>query len=235
MNMPLRAPPNLKHAATDFRLDAVDDEGVFSGYLAVYGNVDSYGDRIRPGAFRASLKAAALKKRKFPVLWQHDWNEPIGVFEELTEDDGGLYVNRGRLLTRDIPRAAHARALMLADAITGMSIGFDVVDEKAGKDGVNELIKLNLWEGSIVTFPANDDARVDTVKSALADGTLPSIANFEGILRDAGFSKMQATAIASRGYAHLLRRSESGSEKAIESALALLRGVSAKSENSVEK
>lgn len=225
MNPALR-PPKLKHYPTEFKLEAVDEEGVFSGYLAVYGNVDSYGDRIRPGAFKASLKDSASKKRKFPILWQHDWNEPIGVFDELAEDEGGLYVKRGRLLHRDIPRASQARALMLADAITGMSIGFEVVSEKAHKDGYNELIQLKLWEGSIVTFPANDDARIDTVKSALADGTLPTIPEFEGILRDAGFSKMQATAIASRGYAHLLRRSESGSEKASSTALSHLQGFS---------
>lgn len=205
----MRNAPLLKHAPVDFKLDTVDDEGVFSGFLAVYGNVDSYGDRIVPGAFRASLKETASKGRKFPILWQHDWNEPIGVFEDLREEDGGLYVEKGRLLTRDIPRAAHARALMLANAITGMSIGFETVTERK-KDGVNELVKLKLWEGSIVTFPANDDARIDTVKSALAGGSLPTLPQFEGFLREAGFSKTQAAAIASGGLAKLLR-SESGS------------------------
>lgn len=203
--------PRIKHFPTDFRMDSMTDEGEFSGFLAVYGNVDSAGDRILPGAFRESLREQARLKRKFPVLWQHNWNEPIGVFESLVEQEEGLYVERGRLIT-DVPRAAQARVLMAAGAVTGMSIGFEVVEERTSKDGVNELRKLKLWEGSIVTFPANDLARIDAVKSALRDGGLPSLSAFEDFLREAGFSKTEATVIANRGLAHLLRRSESGGD-----------------------
>jgi HK97 family phage prohead protease len=205
--------PRLKNAPAQFKLEAVSEEGVFSGFLAVYGNVDSYGDRILPGAFKASLREAAKKGRKFPILWQHKWDEVLGVIEEIEEREDGLYIKRGRLLIRDIPLAAQARALMLAEAITGMSIGFEVEPggEKRGKDGINELSKLKLWEGSIVTFPANEEARIDTVKSALARGSLPTLHEFEGFLREAGFTKTQAKAIAGHGLSKLLR-CEAGSE-----------------------
>lgn len=211
-------PRNLQTRSASFELESVNEEGTFSGFLAVYGNVDSYGDRILPGAFKKSLRANGDAGRKFPILWQHDWGEPIGVFEKMRETDDGLYVERGRLLISDIPRARSARALMQAEAITGMSIGFDVAKARTAKDGVNELLELNLWEGSIVTVPANTEARIDAVKSALCEGGLPTLSQFEGFLREAGFTKTQAAAIAGGGLSKLLR-SESGSEKAVPDGL----------------
>jgi HK97 family phage prohead protease len=214
MNAKLNMPPGvpmLKKAAAGLELAEVNEAGVFSGRLAVYGNIDSYGDRIMPGAFKASLRELAQKKRKVPILWQHSWQEPIGVFDSLEEREDGLHVV-GRLLIAGVPRAASAHALMLAEAVTGMSIGFEVIEEREGKDGANELRKLKLWEGSIVTFPANEEARIETVKSAVADGRLPTLHEFEAFLREAGgFSKSQAKAIAGHGLSKLLR-CEAGSE-----------------------
>jgi len=216
--------PKLKHLALPFEVKSVDAEGKFSGYLAVFGNLDSYGDKIRKGAFKATLKEHAAKGRKVVILWQHRWDQPLGVFDVLREDDVGLYVE-GQLLVGDVRQAGEAHALMKAGAITGMSIGFESVAYKIDKDGNRELTEIKLWEGSIVTFPANDEARIDAVKSALEAGTLPSLPDFEKFLREAGFSKTQAAAIASGGLAKLLR-SESGNTEAknpVSDALAILR------------
>src|SRR5690606_17592903 len=89
---------------------------------------------------------------------------------------------------------------------TGLSIGYWVRESSYDeKTGVRTLSKLDLEEVSIVTMPANDDARVDAVKLKLAHGTLPTIREFEKLMRDAGFSKTQAAVVANRGLAHLLR------------------------------
>ncbi|MEO6659439.1 MAG: HK97 family phage prohead protease, partial [Burkholderiaceae bacterium] len=82
------------------------------------------------------------------------------------------------------------------------------------KTGIRTLKRLDLVEISLVTFPANDDARVDAIKSKLAHGGLPNLPEFEQLLREAGFSKTQSAVIANRGLKHLLDRSESGSETA---------------------
>ncbi|MBB1060418.1 HK97 family phage prohead protease [Marilutibacter spongiae] len=216
--------PKLKHLALPFEVKSVDAEGRFSGYLAVFGNRDAYGDTIRKGAFKATLKDHAAKGRKVVILWQHRWDMPLGVFDVLKEDDTGLYVE-GQLLVADVRQAAEAHALMKAGAITGMSIGFETVGYKVDKDGNRELTEIRLWEGSIVTFPANEEARIDAVKSALEAGNLPTVPEFEKFLREAGFSKTQAVAIANGGLVKLLR-SESGNTEAknpVSSALAILR------------
>lgn len=228
--MQLRTQFGRKHAALkvrdfDLQVKAVDDAGKFSGYGSVFGTIDSYREVVEPGAFTESLAELAAKARKVPVLWQHRSGEPIGVYTTLREDTTGLYVE-GELLTKDVARAAEAHALMKAGAVTGLSIGYwvrDAVNDE--KEGVRRLKKLDLVEVSLVTFPANDDARVEAVKFKLAHGELPTLPEFEKLLREAGFSKSQATAIANRGLGHLLRReadsAASSSEGAIELAAAL--------------
>lgn len=209
-----------------FEVKAVEDTGAFSGYLAVFGNVDSYGDRIKRGAFRDTLKDLKATGRKVPVLWQHWWDKPIGAYTELREDDHGLYVE-GLLLRDDVQQAREAHALLKAGAISGQSIGFETMESKDSKDGTRELTAIKLWEGSIVTFPANEAARVEAVKHALDHGRLPTLPEFERFLREAGFSKSQAAAVAGGGLAKLLR-SESASDPqaaSVRSALDIVRAI----------
>lgn len=187
----------------DFDLDVkAAADGRFSGYGSVFGNVDSYNEIVAPNAFAESL---AARSRPLPVLWQHKTDSPIGVYDVVREDAKGLYVE-GRLLVKDVALAREAHALMRENAVSGLSIGYwtreSSYDEKTG---VRTLTKLDLEEVSIVTMPANDDARIDAVKLKLAHGTLPNVKEFERLLREAGFSKTQAAVVANRGLAHLLR------------------------------
>lgn len=202
----------IKTKTFAFDVKSVDAKtGHFEGYLSVFNNKDSYGDIVLPGAFAKSLSRWNEKGRLPPVLWQHRSGEPIGPFTRMAEDGNGLWVE-GELLVDDIPRAREARALMQAKAVSGMSIGFMAVEEDFdAKAGVNYLKELDLWEGSIVTFPANEQAQVTAVKNLCRGNDLPSLKDFEKFLREAGFSKTQATAIAGNGLAHLLR-SESDSQ-----------------------
>ncbi|WP_408585927.1 HK97 family phage prohead protease [Novosphingobium sp.] len=208
----------------DFQLEVkatdIGEDGSFTGYGSVFGVVDSYNEIVAPKAFKASLSELRAKKRKVPVLWQHNQAAPIGVYDELAEDGTGLKVT-GRLLIEDVAQAREAFALMKAGAVTGLSIGYWVrkssFDEKTG---IRTLQDLDLVEVSLVTFPANDEARIDAVKMKLAHGELPTLPEFERFLREAGFSKTKAAVIATRGLSHLLR-SESGSEPAIEGVKAL--------------
>ncbi|WJF91995.1 HK97 family phage prohead protease [Paraburkholderia bonniea] len=197
--------------AFDLEVKSVGDAGQFSGYGSVFGNVDSYGEVVTSGAFAKSLEDLAASGRALPILWQHDSYTPIGSWSGLKEDGRGLF-GEGDLWLEDAPNAKIAYRGMKARAITGLSIGYYVLDASYNeKTGVRTLSELDLVEISIVTNPANGDARVEAVKSVIAHGGMPSISEFEKILRDVGFSKNVATRIASRGYRDVLQ-SDSGSE-----------------------
>jgi HK97 family phage prohead protease len=188
----------------------VADDGTFDGYGSVYGVVDTYQEVVAQGAFADSLAELAAKDRTVPVLWQHRQDQPIGVYTELREDETGLFV-KGQLLIGEVAQAKEAHALMKAGAVTGLSIGYWVRESSFDeKTGIRTLTKLDLVEVSLVTFPANDDARVEAVKFKLAHGELPTIREFEKLLREAGFSKSQAAVVAKDGLEVLLRREAAG-------------------------
>lgn len=202
---------SYKVRAFDLDVKSVGDAGQFSGYGSVFGVVDSYGEIVAPGAFKQSLSDLQKSGRALPILWQHDSYTPIGSWSGLTEDDKGLFGD-GDLWLDDAPNAKIAYRGMKAKAITGLSIGYYVLSSDYNeKTGLRTLNELDLVEISIVTNPANGDARVEAVKSVIAHGGMPSISEFEKILRDVGFSKSVATRIASRGYKDVLQ-SDSGSE-----------------------
>lgn len=150
-----------EHKAFPLQVKEVDAEaGTFSGYAAVFGNRDSYGDVIEPGAF---AKTVADKGGVFPVLWQHDSWEPIGVSTTMSEDDKGLYVE-AEVSMEPSGKGPLAMDLLRRKAIRGLSIGFQVVQQSMDA-GIRRLTEIKLWEFSVVTFPANELALVSGVKS----------------------------------------------------------------------
>lgn len=207
--------------AFDYQVKVAADSGLFSGYGSVFGTVDSYNEVVAPGAFLESIAETKSKGRTLPVLWQHRSGEPIGDWniDTLKEDNHGL-LGDGQLWLDDAPYAKVALRGMKSKAITGLSIGYYVrestMDEKTR---IRTLTKLDLVEISIVTTPANDDARIDAIKAQVAHGQLPTLPDFEKLLREVGFSKTQSAVIANRGLAHLLR-SESEGENDSESKAA---------------
>jgi len=183
-----------KYLARPFELKAIDDDGTFEGYGSVFHVEDSYKDVVLPGAFAKSLTVWSQKQALPAMLWQHNASKPVGVYETMYEDTHGLFV-RGRLLKDEVALAGEAYALLKAGAVTGLSIGYStVVDEYDRETGITTLKELDLWEVSVVTFPANDAARVDSVKS------IATRRDFERFLRDSGFPKSQAIRIAGQGF-----------------------------------
>lgn len=190
----------------ELKISEVKKDGTFTGYGSVFNVVDQGLDIVMPGAFADSLKEISDSGRKIPVLWQHRYDSPIGVYEKIEEDDTGLLVE-GRLLVDDVQLAKEAFSLMDAGAVTGLSIGYGTQrSELDEKTRIRKLHELDLYEISLVTFPMNDEARVESVKNLIHHGFLPeSVRDFEKFLRDAGFSKKNATEIATRGIKGLLR------------------------------
>lgn len=201
---------DLKYIDRPFEIKAVDDTtGIFTGYGSVFGNVDAYQEIVAPGAFAESLAAWKDAGNLPPVLWQHRAGEPLGPYLELREDAHGLWV-KGHLLVDDVARAKEARALMKAKAVNGLSIGFMTREDSYDKvTGIRTLKKVDLWEVSVVTFPANPAAQISNVKSAVE--ALDTLAECERYLRDAGgMSKAAATAFIAKVKAIAAARSDSG-------------------------
>ena len=167
----------LQHKQFAFKADAVNDDGTFTGYGSVFGNVDSYREIVAPGAFAESLKAINDSGDPLPALWQHNADQPIGGYSQLAEDDRGLKV-RNFLMVNELPLAKQAHALMQRRIVKGLSIGYYVLaDSYDEKERVRTLTKLDLQEISIVTFPANVEAQIDAVKEKLRAGHLPRCRN----------------------------------------------------------
>ena len=215
----------------EFRLDVKNlaEDGTFEGYGSIFGNVDCYRESVVKGAFSKSLKKHEQDNNPVLMLWQHSWEDPIGVWKELKEDERGLY-GVGEI-NLDVQKGREAYSLMKQRALTGLSIGYKEVKYTDNAE-VRLLEEIDLYEISPVTFPANEEARISAVKSErfqqfaqkMRNGLPPSIKEFEDVLRDAGISKSMATRIASVGYAKAIR-SESDSTQKAEEAVAFLKAL----------
>lgn len=202
-------PPEIAYKSFAFELKEVTEAGDFTGYGAIFGNVDLGGDLIEKGAFSASIAELKASGRALPALWSHWVDEPIGVYKEFSEDDRGLLLKG--TLALDVQRASEVRSLAKMGAVTGMSIGYEIKDGGSYYDnqGVRHLTNLDLWEVSLVTFPMNPKAQISAVK-----GIPMTERQFEKLLRDAGFSKGQALGIIACGYNEGLKlRDSDESEK----------------------
>ena len=204
---PFQAPFARKDAAglkvrdLDLSVKSVDAKsGRFSGYASVWGAVDSYRETVARGAFAESLAATKAKGRTLPILWQHRSAEPIGHWTDLREDDHGLY-GEGELWIDEAAQARIARKGLASGAVSGLSIGYYVQDDSFDETKrLRTLKRLDLREVSIVTDPALEEARVDTIKAKLAAGERITEREFGRLLRDRGFSRSDADEIAVVGF-----------------------------------
>jgi HK97 family phage prohead protease len=211
-----------KHFDVGFEIKAVNADGTVEGYGSVFGVRDNYDDVIAKGAFIQSLKDHKAAGTMPAMLWQHDADKPIGVWTEMVEDEKGLRI-KGQLAMETV-KGKEAHALLKMGALNGLSIGFMSKEWAYDRETeVRTLTAIDLWEVSLVTFPANEKARVTNVKSA---DELQAPKDAEKVLRDAGFSKSDATAFVSRVMRMGEQRSDSADStieaKAAEKLLRLL-------------
>ncbi|XGB23809.1 HK97 family phage prohead protease [Streptomyces sp. II-2-2-2] len=210
----------LKHLTVPFEIKAAGDDGTFSGYASVFGVKDSYDEVVAPGAFALSIAEWNQRGKMPPVLWQHRSGEPIGVHTKLQEDSVGLYIE-GKLPVADVVRAREAHALMKIGAVTGISIGFVTREDSFDRvSGIRTLKRVDLWENSIVTFPANAAAQVTSVKQLQE---LKTVRDCESFLREVcGMSQSEAKTFLSRVNATTQRDVEGA--KAVANLANILRG-----------
>jgi HK97 family phage prohead protease len=137
-------------------------EGQFTGWGAVFDNVDAHGDVIRRGAFDQSIKSGQVT----PLLWEHQASDPrsyVGEILDAKETDEGLQITGQFDLDSEFGQAAY-RAVK-SRRVTGLSIGYRVRNSTKNAAGVTELTDIDLAEISVVSRPANDRALITATKS----------------------------------------------------------------------
>ena len=145
-------------------IKSLDVQGTFSGYASVFDHIDLQSEKVAKGAFYHTLKKWQEHKSCPKLLWQHNPAEPIGIWKNLKEDMHGLY-GEGQLLL-EIQKAREAYALLQSKAIDSLSIGFKpIVAGIDKKTQVRTLYQIELFEISLVTFAANNKARVLEIKN----------------------------------------------------------------------
>lgn len=140
--------------------DFDDEKGQFRGLLSVYDVVDGHGDVVERGAYTKTLQESG---GNVPLLWHHNPASPIGTLS-LKDGTDGLEAE-GRLILDDaVPDAKRAYALLKAGVVKGLSIGYRAI-KKRQEDKIRRLKEVQLFEGSLVTMPANRFALVTSVKA----------------------------------------------------------------------
>lgn len=199
-----RAHVKYRDIALQIKADDVRADGSFVGYASIFGQKDSYGDIVMPGAFTKTLAKWQKEGAMPPLLFAHDTHQPVGVHDGMVQDSKGLLVE-GRLAIDGVARAKELHVLLKMGGLKGMSIGYlcddYTVDAKAKTTALNEI---DLWENSLVTFPACPGAGVTGVKNSADAGTLPSDEEFLDFLLEAGFEKADALVLREKGYAAML-------------------------------
>lgn len=150
-------------------------DGQVRALVSVFGNVDSVGDIVMPGAFAEDLTAWASKGDPIPAIWSHDWRDPyshIGVVLEARETDAGLETLYE--IDLDNPKANQVYRLLKGRRVTQSSFAYDVInsgwatrtDAATGKEyDVYELRKLHLIEVGPTLVGANQETELLAVKS----------------------------------------------------------------------
>lgn len=191
----------IKTKTGKFDFKQINDEGEFEGYASRFDVEDDTGDTVKPGAFTETLRVKGIAGIK--LLAHHDRREIIGVWKDLKEDKIGLFA-RGSLFGDE----TKVRDRMKAGALDGLSIGFRTVTQEVTdpQTFTRDLIKIDLFEISVVTFPALDTARITDVKSLL------TIRDLERLLtRDAGLTRSEAQAmINGKGFNQIVAMRDAG-------------------------
>jgi len=169
-----------------FEIKQLSEDGTIEGYGAIFGNRDRHNDLIERGSFTNTLLESDPKKIK--MLWQHDSSEPIGFWNEIKEDERGLYC-KGQLLL-ELTKAKEVYKMLKSGIVDGLSIGYDTIkcryEEDEDGDRIRTISEIYLWEISVVTFPANPIANITSIKSVSPSMDLPIA------LRDRIWSKTEA-------------------------------------------
>lgn len=158
----------MGHLYKSFEMKA-DEFGLIAGYFSTYDKTpDSYGDIIEPGAFTETIQKRKDSGHPFPLCFNHDFSAVIGAVNSIEDTEKGPYIEANFLNTQ---QAQDVRQMLQSGAIYQFSFAYDILgarkptkeEEAAGV--TNVLTKLEVFEISVVTVPANQNAVATEVKS----------------------------------------------------------------------
>jgi uncharacterized protein len=176
--------PTIEYRTFDVRAldEAIDG---FDGHASTFWAVDSYKTAMAPGAFKRTIQRKGDRRL---VLWNHDPDSVIGKTTALKEDKVGL--NFSASISTGVQRGAESMTLLRDEVPLGMSFGFYTTKERSAEDtdpldfsqqpglkssDVRVITAVDLWEVSLVTFPANEAATISAVRS---DRELDALSTF---------------------------------------------------------
>lgn len=151
------------------------EKRILAGYLFVWNTPNLSREVMIKGSCAKSLEARGVDsnaKYKITMLWQHKQDDPIGMFDELYEDDYGLRFRTKPL--DDVPNADRAIKQIQSGTINQFSGGFKYVWDKMEYDDKNDLIimkEINLFEGSVATIGDQQETFVIRSLNQLEDLT----------------------------------------------------------------
>ena len=158
----------MAHLYKTFELKAADN-GTIEGYFSTYDKTpDSYGDIIEPGAFTKTIEKREASGHPFPLCFNHDFSAVIGAVDSVTDTEKGPFIKAHFL---DTALAQDVRKMLMSGAIYQFSFAYDILgarepDDEEKKAGVaNVLTDLEVFEISVVTVPANQNAVATEVKA----------------------------------------------------------------------
>jgi HK97 family phage prohead protease len=175
-----------------------NDEMIIEGYASTFGNVDSCNDIMMKGCF------GNIDASKVSFLYQHDMKQLVGPIRQLYEDEKGLFFS-AKISNTEKGRDYYT--LCKDGAIRSLSIGFVV--NKGGyeyRDGIRYVKSVKLWEVSLVSIPANDQAVIYSVKGLDATNKR----DLEQGLKMLGLSIKEAKTLISGGYSALENLRDAG-------------------------
>lgn len=178
----------MDYSGFPLHIKSLTDAGQIEGLAAGYGNVDSHGDIVAPGAFAKSISEAKASNRWPVMLLHHDPQRPVGRWDSFVESRDGL-IAKGTLALAATD-GKEAMALLKAGALTGLSVGYSNAKRSYGGDGVKTITEASLMEVSLVAMPSNPKTRVSSVKS------IGNVRDIEDLLKEAGVSGRKAKAAA---------------------------------------
>ena len=162
-------------------IEDVDDvKGVVTGYFSAFNNIDSDGDVIVSGAYKKTVAENGPNgKNRIMHLLQHNPLMPLAKPMELIEDGKGL-----RFVSK-ITETSYGKdviKLYAEGVFNEHSVGFEII-KSDNKAGYREIREIKLWEGSTVTWGANPNTPIESMKSWDKPKSEEMLSKFCNILR----------------------------------------------------
>ena len=139
------------------------DKRMVAGYFSVFDVKDSDGDILKPGAFKRTIQQNGPDgKDRIMHLWQHNPTKPMAKPRTLKEDAHGLFFESK---ITDTTWGTDALKLYRDGVIKEHSIGFNTIQSDfSSEEDANVITEVKLWEGSTVTWGANEHAAGQLMK-----------------------------------------------------------------------